>query len=237
MTMKKSPDATSMQLSMRRPSSVSSPRSALVALSLTLAALALGGAPAPSRAQPPAPTLERLLAGFASMTGMSARFVEDKQIALLARPVRSEGELYFTPPGRLMRRVTSPAASAALIEGDTLTFVGNGRREEIPISSNAVVGGFVSSFRHVLAGDRVALERAFTLRFEALGGQRWRLRLQPRDTDLQRFLTEMELVGDGARVETMVMREASGDVTTTTFSDVNTTRRFTDRESRELFRL
>ena len=218
-----------MQLSMRRP---------LLALSLALCCVTLSGAnPTPSQAQPAAPTLERLLAGFASMTGMSARFVEEKQIALLARPIRSEGVLYFTAPGRLMRRVTSPTVSAALIEGDTLTFVGDGRREEIPISSNAVVGGFVSSFRHVLAGDRAALERAFTLRFEALGGQRWRLRLLPRNADLRRFLTEMELVGEGARVETMVMREASGDLTTTTFSEVDTARRFTAAEARDLFRL
>ncbi|MBK7773249.1 MAG: outer membrane lipoprotein carrier protein LolA [Sandaracinaceae bacterium] len=227
--MKKSPEATSMQLSMRRP---------LLALSLALCCVTLAGAsPTSSQAQPAAPTLERLLAGFASMTGMSARFVEEKQIALLVRPIRSEGVLYFTAPGRLMRRVTSPTVSAALIEGDTLTFVGDGRREEIPISSNAVVGGFVSSFRHVLAGDRAALERAFTLRFEALGGQRWRLRLLPRNADLRRFLTEMELVGEGARVETMVMREASGDLTTTTFSEVDTARRFSAAETRDLFRL
>ena len=218
-----------MQLSMRRP---------LLALSLALCCVTLAGAsPTSSQAQPAAPTLERLLAGFASMTGMSARFVEEKPLALLARPIRRAGVLYFPAPGRLMRRVTSPTVSAALIEGDTLTFVGDGRREEIPISSNAVVGGFVSSFRHVLAGDRAALERAFTLRFEALGGQRWRLRLLPRNADLRRFLTEMELVGEGARVETMVMREASGDLTTTTFSDVDTARRFTAAEARDLFRL
>ena len=95
-----------MQLSMRRP---------LLALSLALCCVTLAGAsPTSSQAQPAAPTLERLLAGFASMTGMSARFVEEKQIALLARPIRSEGVLYFTAPGRLMRRVTSPTVAAAL---------------------------------------------------------------------------------------------------------------------------
>ena len=93
-----------MQLSMRRP---------LLALSLALCCVTLAGAsPTSSQAQPAAPTLERLLAGFASMTGMSARFVEEKQIALLARPIRSEGVLYFTAPGRLMRLVTSPTVSA-----------------------------------------------------------------------------------------------------------------------------
>ena len=47
----------------------------------------------------------------------------------------------------------------------------------------------------------------------------------------------MELVGEADAVETMIMREASGDVTTTTFSEVNIARRFTAAETRELFRL
>jgi outer membrane lipoprotein-sorting protein len=210
----------------------------LLAFALTcLGAALLVPSSSPAAAQRGAPTLDQLLRGFQTMPGLSARFVEEKQIALLSRPVRSEGTLYFTPPGRLMRRITAPTDSAALIDGDTLTFVGDGRREQIPLGSNEVVGGFVSSFRHVLAGDRAALERTFTLSFEALGGQRWRLRLTPRTDALRRFLTNMELVGDGPAVETMVMREASGDVTTTTFSEVNATRRFTAAEVRDLFRL
>ena len=228
--MKKAAPAPSDRLRMQRLPS-------LTLTLLVLLATQLAPPPAAATAQRGAPTLDRLLQGFQSMPGLSARFTEEKQIALLSRPVRSEGVLYFTPPGRLMRRVTAPTASAALIEGDTLTFVGDGRREQIPLGSNEVVGGFVSSFRHVLAGDRAALERTFALQFEALGGQRWRLRLTPRTDALRRFLTEMELVGTGPAVETMVMREASGDVTTTTFSDVNTARRFTADEARALFRL
>lgn len=237
--MNKRPEPPSKPLRMRR----TSPLFTLAALALLALFTLLGLSSAPrsiqaqAQTRAPVPTLDRLLRGFAAMSGLSARFVEEKQIALLARPVRSEGVLYFAPPGRLIRRVTAPSVSAALIEGDTLTFVADGRREQIPLGSNEVVGGFVASFQYVLAGDRAALERIFELHFEALGGQRWRLRLRPRTDALRHFLSEMELVGEGPVVETMVMREASGDVTTTTFHDVDTQRRFSAREQRELFRL
>ena len=101
--------------------------------------------------------------------------------------------------------MTSPTPSAALIQGDTLVFESEGRRQEIPLSTNAVVGGFVAAFRYVLAGDRAALERTFELGHEALPGGRWRLTLRPRTEALRSFLTELKLEGSGQSVETMVM--------------------------------
>ena len=215
----------------------------LAVAALALPALALADLTAPHAAAQtrPAPSsLAEVLRGFREMGGLSASFVEEKQIALLARPVRSEGVLYFAPPGKLMRRVTAPTESAALIDGDTLTFVSEGRREEIPLSSNPVVGGFVASFRTVLAGDREALERTFHVTFARPDGDAsdtWRLTLRPRTEALRSFLTEMRLDGRGQGVVRMVMTEASGDVTTTTFSDVRVGREFSARELRQLFRI
>ena len=74
------------------------------------------------RAEHPAPpTAEDLLAGFRSMPGLTARFVEEKRLALLTRPVRTEGTVAFAPPGVLVRRVTSPTESVALIRDGQLT--------------------------------------------------------------------------------------------------------------------
>src|SRR5689334_3239312 len=46
-----------------------------------------------------------LLRAFSGMPGLEARFREEKRIALLARPLTSEGRLFFTHPGLLLRRV------------------------------------------------------------------------------------------------------------------------------------
>jgi hypothetical protein len=189
----------------------------------------------PARAQ--GTELDALLASFRGMTGLSARFVEEKTIALLATPIRSEGEIHFAAPGTLMRRVTAPTTSAALIERGRLTMVANGQRQEIDLTSNAVVGGFISSFADVLAGDRAALERTYRITYARLEGGDWKLTLRPKGAPLNQFLTEMEMIGNGRSVKTMRMVEVSGDVTLTTFRDVRLDRRFGDAERRQLFRL
>lgn len=189
----------------------------------------------PARAQ--GTELDALLASFRGMTGLSARFVEEKTIALLATPIRSEGEIHFAAPGTLMRRVTAPTTSAALIERGRLTMVANGQRQEIDLTSNAVVGGFISSFADVLAGDRAALERTYRITYARLEGGDWKLTLHPKGAPLNQFLTEMEMIGNGRSVKTMRMVEVSGDVTLTTFRDVRLDRRFGDTERRQIFRL
>ncbi|MCB9615409.1 MAG: outer membrane lipoprotein carrier protein LolA [Sandaracinus sp.] len=181
--------------------------------------------------------LDRLLSSFRGMSGLSAHFVEEKTIALLATPIRSEGEIHFVAPGTLMRRVTSPTASAALIERGRLTMVANGQRQEIDLASNAVVGGFISSFADVLAGDRAALERTYRIAYERTPEGDWKLTLRPKGAPLNQFLTEMEMIGRDRSVRSMRMVEVSGDVTMTTFSDVRLNRRFDDAERRRLFRL
>ena len=50
---------------------------------------------APASAQASAPTLDALLEGFRTMPGLSARFTEEKRIALLARPAALRGGALF----------------------------------------------------------------------------------------------------------------------------------------------
>jgi len=190
----------------------------------------------PASAQDSAPSLDALLQRFAAMPGMSARFREEKRIALLAVPVRSEGVIYFTPPGKLMRTVTSPSPSYALLEGGRLTFAADGERQVVELGESPVLAGFVESFRYVLAGDRAALERTYRVDYERDGAE-WSLTLKPRNEALARFLQEMVLKGEGFAVKTMKMVEVSGDTTTTELFDVNPRRSFSDAETRRLFRV
>lgn len=206
----------------------------IAALVLATLAIILPAVPPTAHAQ--GGDLDALLASFRGMSGLSARFTEEKRVALLAVPLRSEGEIHFVAPGTLMRRVTAPTPSSALIDGGRLTMLANGRRQEIDLASNAVVGGFVSSFADVLAGDRVALERTYHIALRARG-EGWELTLRPRGAPLDRFLTQMVLAGEGREVKTMRMVEVSGDETITTFHDVRLDRHFSDAERRRIFRL
>jgi hypothetical protein len=189
-----------------------------------------------ARAQRAPMTLERLLTAFSRMPGLHARFTEEKRMAMLAVPLRTEGEIFFAPPDHLVRRVTAPTPSTALLEGDRLTLAQGARREVIDLSANAVVEGFVDTFRHVLAGDRGALERTYRIAFEEREGA-WKLTLAPKTEALRRFLREMVLEGEGPALRTMRMAERNGDTTVTTFTDVNARRRFSSAERARIFRI
>ncbi|HEY8427297.1 MAG TPA: outer membrane lipoprotein carrier protein LolA [Sandaracinaceae bacterium] len=205
-------------------------------LSATAVAAALLASSA-AEAQSAPPTLDALLERFAAAPGFEARFVEEKRIALLAVPVRSEGRIWFAPPGRLMRRVERPDPSAALIADGRLRMRQGERTEEISVEGNAVLRGFVDSFRAVLAGDRAALSRFYRAEYAPAPDGSWQLTLRPRDEALSRFVREIRLRGRGVTIVEMHMIEANGDETRTTFSDVDTARRFSDAEARRIFRI
>ena len=78
----------------------------------------------------------------------------------------------FAPPGRLVRRITSPTESVALIERGQLTLASGDRRETVDLSTNDVVAAFVDTFRHVLAGELSALEETYRIDF-VVDGPRW----------------------------------------------------------------
>lgn len=201
-----------------------------------LSALLLGVASSAHAQDEPPPNLEALLQRFASSPGFEARFVEEKRIALLAVPMRSEGRIYFAPPGMMMRRVERPDPSEALIAEGRLRMRQGDRVEELAIDENPVLRGFIDSFRAVLAGDRAALERYYEASYST-DGDRWELSLRPRGGPLARFLRSIELRGSGVAIHQMRMVEVNGDETRTTFSDVDTARRFSAAEKRRIFRI
>jgi outer membrane lipoprotein-sorting protein len=203
--------------------------------------LALVLAVAPSAgAQQSELTVDTLLRDLSSMPGFYARFRESKRIALLRAPIESRGELFFAPPSKLLRRVESPTRSAALIDGDSLTFASGGRRERIDLAQNATVRAFVESFTHVLSGNRRALAQTYDIEFALrpdAGPRAWTLRLVPKRRELRRFLRELVLTGHDAVIERMRMVEVSGDTTETEFSEVDVRRRWSPAQIRRTFRL
>ena len=182
-----------------------------------------------------APSLEALLRAFSELPGLHARFHEEKRIALLAVPVRSEGEIFYTP-GKLLRRVSSPTPSVALIDGARLVVRSGSERQVIEFADNPVVAAFVGSMRHVLAGDLEALRADYEVDFEA-DGPRWTMTLRPRGQALRRFLREMVLTGEGHALTRMRMAEVSGDTTVTEFDQIDADRNYSAAERRRIFRV
>lgn len=187
-------------------------------------------------------TLDQLLARFAGMSGLSAKFREEKRMALLAAPLVNEGTLYFAPKGRLARHITSPAPATVLIDEGSLRYADAGGSETLTLDQNPVLRLFVDSFVKIFAGDREALARLYTMELVGLpaaadGTPRWSLRLRPRVAPMTQVIERIEIEGHEVVLETMRIVEIGGDETLTTFSEVDAQRRFTAQELAALFSL
>jgi outer membrane lipoprotein-sorting protein len=185
-----------------------------------------------------APSLDALIASFAAMPGLSARFREEKQLSLLQVPLVSEGTLAFAPPDRLVRHVEKPAPSTLLLRGNELVMGTAADQHAIDLASQPAVRSFVDAFRLVLAGDLPQLRALYEIAFRATdanGG--WQIGLTPRDAQLAGAIRAIEVAGADLALREVRVVQVNGDSTTTRFLDVDRNRRFSAAERDALFRI
>lgn len=196
-----------------------------------------------------------LLEGFAGMSGLEARFEEEKFLALLAVPLRSSGRLYFSPPSTLLRRVETPRRQDILIQADVVRISSGGSDgddgapavQRIDLAARGGIRPLVESMIWIFTGDRESLERVYHVDYErTVEGEkagdlglastnRWQVRLTPKAPPLSDLLRELRVHGRGPGADMMELVETSGDRTVTHILDADPQRNFSSTERRELF--
>jgi hypothetical protein len=215
-------------------------RSGGAAVALACVALAAGLVAPPAARGTAATGLEALLAEFAAIPGLAARFREERHIPLLKEPLVSDGALYLAPPDGMLRLVDDPIASAVLVEGNRLVFSGSGNRRTLDLDRNPAVRVYIDTFRLLLAGNAGALREIYRIEFESgedSDEQVWLIRLRPLHPPLAEAIASVEIAGRGRILGEFRLKKVRGGETVTYFSDVDTTRRFGDGELTEMFRL
>jgi len=165
---------------------------AWVALGTAVCALLSGGGgQARADAPPPAAStavtsLDALFALLARSPGLFARFHEEKQIALLVLPIKSDGTLHFDRRHGLAKHTLSPRKQSVLLSGSALTMWDGSRTETVPLQSSAPLRALAEAFSLMLAADRAGLEKSFSLGFRS-DGHAWQLALVPTDPELKKL--------------------------------------------------
>ncbi len=154
--------------------------------------------------------LDALMALLAEHPHGRASFVETRHLALLDRPLEARGELIYRPPDRLERHAHQPREESAILDGDTLTLVREGRRRELSLSENPQLGLLIDSLRAVLAGDRERLEARYVVSHAGIPDA-WVLDLVPKEAALSPTLRRIHLVGRGGRLTRFELIETDGD--------------------------
>lgn len=182
--------------------------------------------------------LGELLRTFAALPGIEARFVEERHIALLERPLQTSGVIYYAAPQLFARYTEAPAPSVLIIEAEQIRLLRGDEVESIAIDVAPVVKPLVKGFLAVLQGDRAALDEAYALDLQPDAScVRWVLTLTPKAAPLRDFVSRIVIEGQGSEVTVSELSEPNGDRTRTTYTTIDGTRRFSAEEKAKVFRL
>ena len=172
-----------------------------------------------------------------TMTGLEARFEEEKHLALLVLPLQSKGRLYFMRPGYLSRIVEQPEPATLTISPSELRMASKTGVEIVDLRRSDKVRLFITSLVLVFAGDEEALARSYTIVFspDPDSDSAWKLSLTPREPPLTQMIKQLCLRGEGEAVVEIEVQEPNGDRTITRIVAADPERRFTAAEQKQLF--
>lgn len=152
----------------------------------------------------------QLMAELAKTREARAKFVEKRYLAVLDKPVISNGELAYSAPDRLEKRTISPKPEVLQLNGDTLTLERDKRKLSIQLSNQPEALAFVDSIRGTLSGNRTALEKHYAIRLSGTA-DKWTLTLLPSDQKIATLLRRITINGKKNLVYSIEYQQADGD--------------------------
>ncbi len=167
-------------------------------------------ASAPAAAQEEPWDFARLMAQLAQVQTSRARYSEVKRVAMLQKPLRLSGTLFYERPARIERHQTQPFDEVIRVDGDRLSVEREGKTRRISLQNAPLVAALVESLRATLAGDGIELERLYAVRVEGTR-QRWTLALTPREVEIAGVVKTIAIAGSGSRIARMEILEPGGD--------------------------
>lgn len=154
--------------------------------------------------------LGELMGLLAQTKAGEARFVEQRHVQGLGRPLQSSGTLSFTAPHRFARQTLLPRPEAMVVDGNQVTLTRNGRSRQMALDAVPEMALLVQAVRGTLTGDAAALRRAFKL---SLNGQlaQWSLQLEPQDARLAAAVSYIHVTGRRGELRGVEVQMADGD--------------------------
>jgi outer membrane lipoprotein-sorting protein len=151
---------------------------------------------------------------------LSCTFSEEKRVALLARPLRSSGTIYFDHGKGVARITQKPKLQQVVVTTTTLRIRTDKRTEEIPLSKSKDLQAFASIVPSLLRGDRAELERAFEIGLYGSDKDWWALTFTPKTESLKKLVAKVTVFGRKSELVSLQVAETNGDTTTTKLANV-----------------
>lgn len=173
-------------------------------LALLIAPASLWGA------SPTEPDADTLIARLAKPAPATVAFTEVRFSRLLREPLIVSGELGYSGPTSLDRRVATPYREDTAIRGESVKVEREGEKpRSFALKHAPELHGLLSGFSAMLAGDAAALRQNFAVTMTG-DDNAWILELTPTDAKARRRLQEIEVTGHQSEPRCFSMMTADG---------------------------
>ncbi|HEY0683547.1 MAG TPA: LolA-related protein [Steroidobacter sp.] len=154
--------------------------------------------------------IDELVARLAKPAPATISFTEVRFSKLLRAPLIVSGDLGYSGPDSLDRRVTTPYREHTAIRGQSVKVEREGEKpRSFALKHAEELRGLLSGFSALLLGDAAALRKAFTVELTG-NDDAWTLHLTPPETKLGRRLRQIDVNGQQSEPHCFTMTLADG---------------------------
>jgi outer membrane lipoprotein-sorting protein len=162
--------------------------------------------------------LAQLNARLSHYPVLRADFVQTRQVAALKKPLISRGHLVISRQYGVLWEIEQPLHLSYVLGDKQIVEIGaDGQSKTRDLQQMPGMAQVARIFRALLDARSVALREYFDID-STRQGERWVLRLVPRQQQLAQYLSQVDLSGE-AFVESIRIEEASGDSTRIEFKN------------------
>lgn len=166
---------------------------------------------------------------------LGCTFSEEKRVALLARPLKSTGTIYFERDRGIARSTLTPKVQHVVLTRTTLRIKTDKKSEEIPLDKSKDLKAFALIFPTLLRGERAELEKSFAIGLHGSDKDWWALTFTPKTDSLKKLVKRVVVFGKKTDLVSLQIVEASGDTTDTRLTDIKKNADVPDAEIAKAF--
>ena len=207
-------------------------RNFIIATGVLFSALAV---PTPAAASQVPERLKKLLLKHQRSSGLYARFIEEKHIALLKVPLKNEGFLAYLRPDLFARIIEKPNPSKIVAHGQTLSFrEGEGKKTDLSLQNRPELKALVDGVVFLLSGDAEQIQKLYELRVKTCA-EMCQVELIPKDPRMRSLIDKFVVNEKSGELVSFEVHEKSGDYSVTKLVELDLDHEFSDEEKKHIF--
>ncbi len=161
--------------------------------------------------------LQKLLLPFSKINSIQLSYTETRGSFLFKKPQIFEGEILFSKPDIVIKKVLEPEYKKYEINGNTLTISSSiNNIEQVNLDNHARLKQYVNLIKSILSGDSQYIQQFYDVKIEYKQNHSWILNLMPKlsmeELDLgQKYLQSIHINGVAAQIKYIKLLGFNGE--------------------------